>query len=290
MNIKQIGIILLGLLVLTATLLYVVDQRERALVIRLGDIKQSDIAPGLHFKWPYPIEQVVKFDGRILTLDAQPEPFLTSEKKNVTVDFFVKWRIADTKHFYLKNPGGERDALIKLSQIVKDRMRSEFGKRTIQEVVSGERAQMMEIIQNEADQAARDLGVSVVDVRISRIDLPDEVSDSVYARMRAERERVARDFRARGKEAAERIRAEADREREVILAKAYGEAQRIRGDGDAKAAKIYADAYGQDPEFFSFVRSLQGYRKAFGGGSGMFVIEPDSEFFRYFKDAQGRGQ
>ena len=287
MTLKRIGIIVLAVLVVVVSLLYTVDQRERALVIRLGDIRAWDIQPGLHWKLPYPVEEVIKFDGRILTLDARPEPFLTSEKKNVTVDFFVKWRIADTKQFYLKNPGGERDALIKLSQIVKDRMRSEFGKRTIQKVVSGERAEMMEIIQKQAEGAAQELGVRVVDVRISRIDLPDEVSESVYARMRAERERVAREFRARGKEAAERIRAEADRKREIILAKAYGEGQRLRGEGDAKAAEIYANAYGKDPAFFSFIRSLQGYRKAFEGGSGMFVIQPDSEFFRYFKGPQG---
>lgn len=281
MNIKSIAVIVVALAVVLVLSTYVVDQRERALLFSLGEIKRSDIEPGLHFKFPL-INNVRKFDGRILTLDAQPERFLTSEKKNVIVDFFVKWRIADVAQYYRATRGQERNALTRLSQIIKDRLRNEFGKRTIQEAVSGERSEIMDILQINANQVAKGLGIAVVDVRISRIDLPDEVSDSVYDRMRAERERTARDFRARGMEAAERIRASADRERTILLANAFRDSELIRGDGDAKAAEIYANAFNQNSEFYAFTRRLNAYINTFNGKDDIMILEPDSDFFRYF--------
>lgn len=286
MNIKGIAFIVVALFVVLLLSTYTVDQREKAILFSLGEIKNADIRPGLHFKFPL-INNVLMFDSRILTLEAQPERFLTSEKKNVMVDFFVKWRIADVGQYYRSTRGQERNALTRLSQIIKDRLRNEFGKRTIQEAVSGERAEIMGILQVSANALAKDLGIEVVDVRISRIDLPNEVSDSVYDRMRAERERVAKDFRAKGMEAAERLRAEADRKRTVILAEAYRDAELIRGEGDAKSAEIYAQAFNQNKEFYSFTRSLNAYENAFTGSNDVILLEPDGDFFRYFNQSQG---
>ncbi|MBC6413708.1 MAG: protease modulator HflC [Chromatiales bacterium] len=277
---KFLPVIVVILLALIYTSTYIVDQREKALLFRLGEIIKEDIPPGLHFKFPL-VNNARFFDARILTLDAQPESFLTVEKKNVTVDFFVKWRIMEVGQYYRSTRGDERNALSRLSQIMKDQLRNEFGKRTIQEAVSGERREIMDVLRVKSNETARELGIEIVDVRISRIDLPDDVSDSVYARMRAERERVARDFRARGMEQAERIRADADRQRITILAEAYRESEKIRGEGDAESTKIYADAYSRDPEFYSFTRSIQAYRNAFGGADTL-ILEPESDFFRYF--------
>lgn len=265
---------------------YTVDQRERAILFSLGEIRDADLKPGLHFKVPL-IQNVRKFDARVLTLDVPADRFLTSEKKNVMVDFYVKWRIDDVSQYFRSTRGDERNAQNRLSQILKDGIRNEFGKRTLHEAVSGERNVIMEAMRVEAGKEAKNLGISIVDVRISRIDLPDEVSDSVYTRMSAERERVAADFRARGKEEAERIRARADRERAVIVANAYRDAERIRGEGDARAAEIYGKAYGRNPEFYAFYRSMSAYRKAMAGEGNLMVLEPDSEFFRYF-DSKGR--
>jgi membrane protease subunit HflC len=286
MNIKGIAAIVVVILIVLFLSTYTVDQRERAILFSLGEIKNTDISPGLHFKFPI-INNVEIFDGRILSLDAQPERILTIEKKNVTVDFFVKWRISDVGQYYRSTRGQERSALARLAQIIKDRLRNEFGKRTIQEAVSGERSEIMNILQIGANEVAKELGIKVVDVRISRIDLPDEVSASVYDRMRAERERVAKDFRARGMEAAERIRASADRKRTVILANAYRDAELIRGDGDAKAAEIYANAYRNNKEFYAFTRSLSAYQNTFAGKNDVLILEPDSDFFRYFNSTKG---
>lgn len=287
MSIKiLVGVVLVAVFgALLAT--YTVDEREKAILFRLGEIKRVDIPPGLHFKVPF-VNNVKKFDSRILTLDAQPERFLTSEKKNVTVDFFVKWRIADVAQYFRSTRGDERNAQIRLAQIMKDGLRNEFGKRTIQEAVSGERNEIMDVLRVKSTGLSKELGIEVVDVRISRIDLPDEVSDSVYDRMRAERERVAADFRARGQEAAERIRATADREATVILANAYRDAERMRGEGDARAAETYAEAYNADPDFFAFYRSINAYTNTFQGRNDMLVLEPDSEFFQYFGESGGR--
>jgi membrane protease subunit HflC len=272
-------------LLVTAT--YTVDEREKVILFRLGEIERVDVPPGLHFKVPF-VNNVRKFEARILTLDAQPERFLTSEKKNVTVDFFVKWRIDDVGQYFRSTRGDERNAQIRLAQIMKDGLRNEFGKRTIQEAVSGERNEIMDVLRVKSAGLSKELGIDVVDVRISRIDLPDEVSGSVYDRMRAERQRVAADFRARGQEAAERIRATADREATVILANAYRDAERMRGEGDARATEIYANAYNQDPDFFAFYRSLNAYATTFSGNNDMLVLEPDSEFFKYFGQSGSR--
>jgi len=277
---RFIPFIIAAVLLIVYSSTYIVDQREKALLFRLGEIIKEDIPPGLHFKFPI-VNNVRFFDARILTLDAQPESFLTVEKKNVTVDFFVKWRIRDVGQYYRATRGDERNALSRLSQIMKDQLRNEFGKRTIQEAVSGERREIMNILQVRSNETAQELGVEIVDVRISRIDLPDDVSDAVYARMRAERQRVARDFRARGLEQAERIRADADRRRVEIIAEAYRQSEQIRGEGDAQATKIYADAYNQDPEFYSFTRSINAYEQSFSGADTL-ILEPESDFFRYF--------
>ena len=267
--------------------IYVVDQRQKAILFRLGEIVKSDLKPGLHFKVPL-INNVRKFDSRILTLNARPESFLTIEKKNVTVDFFVKWRIQNVAQYYRATRGEERNAQSRLSQIMKDGLRNEFGRRTIRQLVSGDRNEIMDNLQIKANMLARELGIQIVDIRVSRIDLPDDVSGSVYDRMRAERNRVARDFRARGQEQAERLRAEADRKYTEITADAYRQAEQIRGEGDAQAAKIYADAYESDPEFYSFFRSINAYVNSFSGKSDMLLLEPDSKFFRYFSDPKGQ--
>ncbi|MCB1737609.1 MAG: protease modulator HflC [Gammaproteobacteria bacterium] len=284
-NLMVIGLALLGLLVWSTV--FIVDQRERAILFRLGEIVRADFQPGLHFKVPV-INNVRKFDGRILTLDSQPERYLTSEKKNVIVDSFVKWRIKDVATFYRATGGDERRAATRLAQIIKDLLRAEFAKRTIQEVVAGERSQIMDVLSSQATQVVSDLGIDVVDVRIKRIDLPQDVSTSVYERMRAERARVAKDFRSRGEERAIRIRAEADRERTVLLAEAYRDAERLRGDGDASAAEIYAKAFERDAEFYSLYRSLLAYRTSFTSPEDVLLLKPDSDFFRYFNDAGGK--
>lgn len=281
-NLLVIGLVVLGILISSST--YIVDQRERAILFRLGEIVRTDLGPGLHFKMPF-INNVSKFDGRILTLDANPERFLTSEKKNVIVDSFVKWRIDDLGNYYKATGGDERRAAMRLSQIIKDMLRGEFAKRTVQEVISGERSQIMQILAAQASDQVKELGIEVVDVRIKRTDLPAEVSTSVYQRMRAERARVAKDFRSRGEESAIRIRAEADRKRTVLLAEAYRDAERTRGEGDAIAAETYAKAYQKDPEFYSFYRSLDAYTKSFNSPEDVMLIKPDSDFFKYFNSS-----
>lgn len=269
------------LLVITATSIFTVSETERALLLEFKRIVQTDFEPGLHFKLPY--QEVKKYDDRILTLESKPERFLTSEKKNVIVTWFVKWRIEDATKFYKAVGGDKAAANIRLDQITKDALRNEFSKRTIREVVSLERGRIRDLLIKTVNPVVDDLGVEVIDIRVKGIDLPDEVSSSVYRRMEAERARVARDFRSRGAEAAERIRAEADRQREVILADAYRDSEIRRGEGDATASEIYAQAYGRNPEFFKFYRSLYAYRQVFKDENDMIVLEPDSKFFQYFK-------
>jgi membrane protease subunit HflC len=285
MNIKVIGIVgfLVAILLVMST--YVVDERERAILFRLGEIKTTEIEPGLHFKFPL-VNNVRKFSSQIMTLDAPPERFLTSEKKNVIVNFFVKWRIADVGEYYKATRGVEANAQSRLSQIIKDGLRNEFGERTIQETVSSDRQEISNKMLENAKELTEDLGINVVDVRISQISLPEEVSGSVYDRMRAERDRVAKDFRAQGKEAAERIRAEADKKRTVILAEAYRDAEKIRGEGDARAAELYAQAYNINPEFYSFYRSLEAYRNSFNSKDDVILLDGNSEFFRYFQQSR----
>ncbi|TJY60923.1 protease modulator HflC [Sinimarinibacterium sp. CAU 1509] len=265
---------------------FIVDQRETAVMFQVGQLKQAGFEPGLHTKIPF-YQTVRKFDSRILTLDNQTENFLTGEKKNVEVDFFVKWRIADPASYYRSTGGQELVALDRLSAIVNRGLRDEFGSRTIQQAVSDERDVIMQELERKVANNVKELGIEIVDVRLKSINLPQSVSESVYDRMRAERARVASDLRARGAEEAEKIRAEADREAQVTLANAYKSAEELRGEGDAKAADIYARVYGQDTEFYSFYRSLNVYRSSFGGGQDVLVLQPDGPFFKYFR---GSGQ
>ena len=278
------GLLVLALIFYSAT--FYVYQWETALKLRLGEIVATDYEPGLHFMVPV-LNDVTKFDRRIQTLDSQPERFLTIEKKDVIVDSYTKWRISDVAQYFRSTGGSVVKTERLLSERINTSLRNEFGKRTIQEVVSGERAEIMDLLTKEVDLQASELGVEIVDIRVKRIDLPPEVSESVYDRMRAERERVAKDLRAQGAEAAEKIRANADRQRTVILADAYKTSEILRGEGDAKATEIYANAYQKNAEFYSFYRSLTAYRSVFEQGGDMLVLQPDSEFFRYFNAKRG---
>lgn len=272
---------LVALLLVGMMCFFTVSQTEKAIKFRLGEIVKSDYTPGLHFKWPF-INNIKKFDARLQTMDSKPERFLTAEKKNVIVDSFVKWRIGDVATFYTVVAGDIDQANLRLDQIIKDAFRSEFSKRNIKQLISTDRSSIREILTNNSKTVAAALGMEIVDVQVMRIDLPPEVSSSVFRRMEAERERVAREFRSQGAEAAERIRADADRQRVVTLANAFRDAEKLRGEGDATSAEIYAKAYGADTEFFTFYRSLNAYKKTFSS-SGMMVLDPDSDFFQYFK-------
>lgn len=261
---------------------FTVSETEKAIKFQLGEIVRYDYEPGIHFKWPI-VNNVRLFDSRIQTMDTTPERFLTAEKKNVIVDSFVKWRIGDVKTFYTVVAGDTNQANLRLDQIIKDAFRSEFGKRDITQLVATDRRAIREILINRTKRIAADLGLEIIDVQVKRIDLPPDVSSSVFRRMEAERERVAREFRSQGAEAAERIRADADRQRVVILADAFRDAEKLRGEGDAKSAEIYANAYTQDAEFFGFYRSINAYRETFRDPDRLMVIDPESDFFKYFK-------
>jgi membrane protease subunit HflC len=281
---KILALIALVLLVIvtTASAVYYVDEREKAIVVRFGEVLRHDETAGLHFKTPF-LDEVRYFDSRILTLDFDPQPFLTKEKKNVMVDSFVKWRIQDTLKYYLTVKGQEADARRQLERIINSGLRDEFGSRLMHSVISSDRAKIMEILTEKASKAAREFGIEVVDVRIQRVDLPDEVSQSVYQRMKAERSRIANELRAQGAETAEKIRAEADRKREVLLAEGYRSGERLRGDGDARATSIYAGAASTAPEFFSLYRSLNAYKESFKKKDDVLIVDPSSDFFRYMK-------
>jgi membrane protease subunit HflC len=284
------GLVIGGLvaaLVVASLALFTVDQRENAIVFQLGEIKSIIAEPGLHVKVPL-IQNVRYFDMRILTLDTpDAERFITSEKKNVLVDSFVKWRIGDVRQFYVSVRGDEALALTRLSQTVNSALREEFGKRTVTEVVSGERDQIMQIVRQKLEEDARRIGLLIVDVRLKRVELPQEVSEAVFRRMEAERRAVAAELRSQGFSEAERIRAEADKDREIIIAEAYRDAQKVKGEGDARAAAIYAKAFSENPEFFSFYRSLEAYRSSFRSRSDILVLEPGGDFFRYFRNSGG---
>ncbi len=287
---NRIGIVLAGVVaavVLASMALFTVDQRERAIVFQLGEVKEVITTPGLHFKWPF-IQNVRYFDARILTLDTpDAERYITSEKKNLLVDTFVKWKISDPRQYYI-SVGDEEQARTRLSQTVNAILREEFGKHTVHEVVSQDRDEIMNVVAERANLDVKKIGVEIIDVRLKRVDLPQEVSESVYKRMDAERKSVANELRSEGASQAERIRAEADKEREVIIANAYNEAQRVKGEGDAKAAAVYAQAFGKNPEFYAFYRSLEAYRSSFKNRSDVLVLEPNSEFFKYLK-GPGKG-
>ena len=288
---RSIGTVLIGLVVLLVILslsLFTVDQRQNAIVFRLGEPVNVIKSPGLYFKVPL-VDNVRFFDVRILTLDAdEPERFLTSEKKNVLVDSFVKFRIVDVLQYYISVGGDEARAKIRLLQTVNQSLRDEFGKRTIHDVVSGEREVIMDLMRDRADIDARKIGVQVLDVRLKRVDLPQEVSEAVYRRMEAERKRVANELRSLGFAESEKIRADADRQREIIIAEAYRDAQRTKGQGDARSAAIYAQAFQQNPEFFAFYRSLEAYRQSFKNKSDIMILDPSSDFFRYLKSPTGK--
>ncbi len=286
MQAKALGLLAGGALLLAAMSVFTIDQRETAIKLQLGEIRQAYKEPGLYFKLPL-FQNVIKFDARIQNLDAEPALYLTSEKKNLKVDSFVKWRIADPANYYTATGGNALRAADRLSVVIQKRMKDEFGKRTIRQVVSGQRAELMQKLTLAAQTEAKQLGVEIVDVRLKRIDLPEQVSQSVYQRMSAERTKVAKKFRSEGEEKARLIRAEADREQEVILAEAERDGQKIRGEGDARATEIYAEAFGQDEEFFSLYRSLKAYRDTFRSSSDVLILEPGTEFFRYFKDSRG---
>jgi len=279
--------VVLALIVLASMSLFTVDQRERAIVFRLGEITEVIEQPGLHVKWPL-IQNVRFFDRRILTLDTpDAERFITSEKKNVLVDSFLMWRINDVRQYYVSVRGDEVLAQTRLQQRVNAALREEFGKRTVHDVVSGERDTIMKVVRDKVDEDAKEIGVAIVDVRLKRVELPQEVSESVYRRMAAERQAVAAELRSQGFSEAERIRAEADREREVIVAEAYRDAQRTKGEGDARATAVYARAFGENPEFYAFYRSLEAYRSSFRSRSDVLVLEPSSDFFRYLRSPSG---
>lgn len=282
-----VAAIIVALLVVLGSSIFTVDQRQYAIVFQLGEVRDVISQPGLYFKWPM-IQNVRYFDKRILTLDtSEPERYITSEKKNVLVDSFVKWKIVDPRLYYVSVAGDEERAKTRLSQTVNAGLREEFGKRTVHDVVSGERNKIMEEMRQKADLDARKIGVQIIDVRVKRVDLPSEVSESVYRRMEAERKRVANELRSEGSAEAEKIRADADRQREVIVAEAYRDAQQTKGEGDAKAAATYAQAFNQNPEFFAFYRSLEAYRNSFQSKSDIIVLEPNSDFFKYMKSVGG---
>lgn len=279
-----LAIVALGLVLIVSSSLYIVRESHVGILFQLGRIVQTDVGPGVHFKIPL-IQDARIFDRRILTLDSQPERYLTSEKKDVNVDFFAKWRIIEVGKYYTTTSGDELQAMQRLNPIIKEALRNQINQRTLQETVSDARSKMTETLVRTANEGTRNLGIEVVDIRIKRIDLPEEVSESVYNRMRAERSRVANELRSQGVEASETIRANADRERAVILAEAERDAQRTRGEGDARATDTYAQAYNRDAEFYGFYRSLESYRAAFEQGDSVLVLDPDSEFLRYFGNA-----
>jgi len=288
---KAVGPILVVLVVivlLVSGTLFTVDQRQNAIVFQLGEVKEVVQKPGLHFKIPL-LQNVRSFDMRILTYDdAEPLRFLTQGNRPVLVGSFVKWRINDVRQYYVSVQGDELRAQTRIRQTVSGTLRDEFGIRTVHEVVSGERETIMSRVREKVDQDLKRIGVAVIDVRLKRVDLPQEVSESVYRRMEAERKRIANELRSTGAAEGEKIRADADRQREVILAEAYRDAQRVRGEGDARSAGIYAAAFSQNPDFFSFYRSMEAYRSTFRGRNDVMLLETNSEFLRYFRDSLGR--
>ena len=288
LNAILVGIV--GVLLLAKLSLFMVDQRESAVVFQLGQIREVITEPGLHVKLPL-IQNVRYYDNRILTLDTpDTERFITSEKKNVLVDSFVKWRIQDVKQYYVSVQGDEARAQTRLSQAVNATLREEFGKRTVHDVVSGGRDELMDVVSKKVDEDAKKIGINIVDVRLKRVELPAEVSESVYRRMDAERKSVASELRSQGFSDGEKIRAEADKDREIIIAEAYKNAQRIKGEGDRRASAIYAQSFSENPEFYAFYRSLEAYRAGFKNKNDILVLEPNSEFFRYFRNPGKSGK
>ncbi|MBN4063360.1 protease modulator HflC [Cardiobacterium sp. AH-315-I02] len=284
-NSLKIIVPLVALLIWTAA--FTVDERQKAIKLQFGEIIKADFEPGLHFKIPF-INSVKKFDDRVLTIDQRPERFLTQEKKDLIVDSYVKWRILDVVQFYKTTQGDELTAGRLLYENINNALRNEFGKRTIHEVISGDREQIMGVVTTQAAIHAKSLGIEVIDVRVKKVDYPDRVSQSVFQRMRAEREREARDFRSKGNEAAERIHADADRQSRILIAEANRDSEITRGEGDAQATEIYAEAFNRDREFYKFSRSLTAYAKNFSSVEDIILLQPDSDYFRFFKDPSGK--
>ena len=289
--INRIVVVVLGVLIalmFLSSTFYVVDQRRYAILFGFGEIKDVIREPGLHFKLPPPFQNVVFLDKRILTIDTpEAERFITSEKRNVLVDTFVKWRIVDPKQYYISIGADMDRAVIRLGQIIKSALNEEITKRTTHEVVSGEREQVMSAIKQKVAEEAKQIGVEIVDVRLKRVDLLPEISASIYSRMEAERHRVAAELRSTGAAESEKIRADADRQKEVIIAEAYRDAEKTKGEGDARASAIYSQAFGSNPEFYAFYRSLDAYRKSFRNKGDLFVVDPSSEFFKYMQSPEG---
>jgi len=279
-------IVIVAIAIVVGMSVFVVDEREHALKFQLGEIVRFDYEPGLHFKWPF-VQNVVKFPNRILNYEDSEERFLTGEQKNLVVDYFVTWRVVDPAEYYVSVRADEQAAVDRLSAVVKEGIKAAISQRDVREVVSAERSELMNDMLTEVRSRSPELGIQVVDVRVKRIDLEAEVSESVYARMRQERSRTAEELRAEGNEEAERINADADRQRTVILAEARREAEIVRGAGDATAANTYAQAYSADPDFYAFYRSMRAYRESIGGPQDVLVLEPDSEFFRYLQSQFG---
>lgn len=273
-------------LLLVSSMAFTVDEREKAIKLFLGEITKSDYKPGLHFKLPF-LETIYKFDGRTLSLDLDSQRFLTNEKKNVIVDTFVKWRIADPGTFYVRLGGIESRANNRLIQFVNKGVKDAFGRRSVQEVVASARSTLRQEIQTSVNSQAANLGIEIIDVRFKKVELPEDVRASVYQRMEKDRAKIAREIRSEGEEQAKIIRAGADRGREELLAGAYATAEQTRGDGDAESARVYAEAYTKDPEFYSLYRSLSAYRSAFSGGGNVLLLDPESEFFKFFNSPAG---
>lgn len=273
---------LIGLLILNGTL-YTVDERERAVVVRFGQVIRYDDQAGLHWKYPF-LDTVRLYSAQILTLDAEPQLYPTIEKKYVVVDSFVKWRIIDVLKFHVAVGGDEAKARERLAQVINSGLRGEFGKRTVKDVIAGDRAKIMALLSVNADQDAKEYGIEVVDVRIQRVEFPAEVRDAVYRNMAAERARIAKELRAKGAEAAEKIRADAERQRDILLAEAYRDAERTRGEGDARATSITGKAFSVNPDFYSLYRSLNAYKESFRSKDDILVVDPSADFFKYFKN------
>ena len=289
---RIISALFLAMLVgmLASSMLFVVDQRQYAIIFALGEVKEVVTEPGLKFKLPPPFQNVAYYEKRILTIDTpDSDRFITSEKKNLVVDSFVKWRIVDPKLYYVSVQGRESVAVDRLQQSLKDALNNEIGKRTVNDMVSGVREKVMQDIRTKVNEDAGKIGVEIVDVRLKRVEFSDEIKDSVFKRMESERKRVANELRSTGSADGEKIRADADRQRQVIIAEAYRDAQRIQGEGDAKASAIYAQAFGQNPEFYNFYRSLEAYRNSFRNKGDVLVVEPSSEFFKYLRNSGGGG-
>ncbi|HET6724629.1 MAG TPA: protease modulator HflC [Gammaproteobacteria bacterium] len=285
-----VGLVITAIVLLLLDLaIFTVNPAQAAIMLRFGKVVQTDFQPGIHFKTPF-VNQVLRFDNRVLTLDSPPERFLTVDKKNLLVDYFAKWQIVDPVKFYRATGGNESTARARLGEIIKNELRAQFGTRTVQEAVTGERSELMKALRSEANKATDDFGVKIVDVRIKRIDLPSEVSGAVFNRMRSERAQVASRYRAEGGKLAEQIRAKADKQHTVILADARRQADQIRGQGDGQASAIYAAAYSKDPGFYTFYRSLHAYRHSLTGDKSVLVLSPDSKFFQYLETPKGCGK